>query len=50
MGHSKTKLLSSFRLGVVFGLMKIISRMEDLLAIVSIRASGYNQAVFKKVV
>lgn len=47
MGPSKTESLSGFRLGVAFGSAKIIRRMEDLQAIVSIRASGYNQAVLK---
>src|SRR5690625_4505983 len=47
MGPSKTESLSGFRLGVAFGSAKVIQRMEDLQAIVSIRASGYNQAVLK---
>src|SRR5690625_694719 len=47
MGPSKTESLSGFRLGVAFGSAKIIQRMEDLQAIVSIRAGGYNQAVLK---
>lgn len=47
MGPSKTESLSGFRLGVAFGSSKVIQRMEDLQAIVSIRASGYNQAVLK---
>lgn len=45
MGPSKTESLSGFRLGVAFGSAKIIERMEQLQAIVSLRASGYSQAV-----
>jgi|TARA_B110000503_G_scaffold22517_1_gene34825 aspartate/methionine/tyrosine aminotransferase len=45
MGPSKTESLSGFRLGVAFGTPKLIERMESLQAIVSLRASGYNQAV-----
>ncbi|WP_116134822.1 pyridoxal phosphate-dependent aminotransferase [Tropicimonas sp. IMCC34043] len=45
MGPSKTESLSGFRLGVAFGSSAIISRMEQLQAIVSLRASGYSQAV-----
>src|SRR5690625_2463295 len=47
MGPSQTESLSGFRLGVAFGSAKVIQRMEDLQAIVSIRAGGYNQAVLK---
>lgn len=47
MGPSKTESLSGYRLGVAFGSEKIISRMEKLQAIVSLRAAGYNQAVLK---
>ncbi|NJX16060.1 pyridoxal phosphate-dependent aminotransferase [Tamlana crocina] len=47
MGPSKTESLSGYRLGVAFGTSKIIDRMERLQAIVSLRAAGYNQAVFK---
>lgn len=45
MGPSKTESLSGYRLGVAFGSQNIISRMEKLQAIVSLRASGYNQHV-----
>lgn len=45
IGPSKTESLSGYRLGVAFGSTKIIDRMEKLQAIVSLRASGYNQAV-----
>jgi aspartate/methionine/tyrosine aminotransferase len=38
--------MSGFRLGVAFGNAEIIRRMEKLQAIVSLRCSGYNQAVF----
>lgn len=47
IGPSKTESLSGYRLGVAFGSAKIIERMEKLQAIVSLRASGYNQAVLK---
>ncbi|MGQ1783593.1 pyridoxal phosphate-dependent aminotransferase [Saccharicrinis sp. GN24d3] len=47
MGPSKTESLSGFRLGVAFGTPKLIDRMERLQAIVSLRASGYNQAVLE---
>lgn len=47
MGPSKTESLSGYRLGVAFGSAKIIERMEKLQAIVSLRASGYNQAVLR---
>jgi len=46
MGPSKTESLSGYRLGVAFGAPKLIERMEKLQAIVSLRAPGYNQAVF----
>ena len=47
IGPSKTESLSGYRLGVAFGSAKIIDRMEKLQAIVSLRASGYSQAVLK---
>lgn len=47
MGPSKTESLSGYRLGVAFGSPEIIARMEKLQAIVSLRASGYNQAVLR---
>ncbi|MDX1809977.1 MAG: pyridoxal phosphate-dependent aminotransferase [Sulfurospirillaceae bacterium] len=47
MGPSKTESLSGFRLGVAFGSSELIERMERLQAIVSLRASGYNQAVLR---
>lgn len=47
LGPSKTESLSGFRLGVAFGTESIIERMEKLQAIMSLRCSGYNQAVFK---
>ena len=46
IGPSKTESLSGFRLGVAFGSPKLITRMEKLQAIVSLRCAGYNQAVF----
>lgn len=46
MGPSKTESLSGYRLGVAIGTPEIINRMERLQAIVSLRAAGYNQAVF----
>ncbi|NRP75820.1 LL-diaminopimelate aminotransferase [Ensifer psoraleae] len=47
MGPSKTESLSGYRLGVAFSSPTIIGRMEKLQAIVSLRAAGYNQAVFR---
>ncbi|WP_147678104.1 pyridoxal phosphate-dependent aminotransferase [Algibacter pacificus] len=47
MGPSKTESLSGYRLGAAFGTPSIIDRMERLQAIVSLRAAGYNQAVFE---
>lgn len=47
MGPSKTESLSGYRLGVAFGAPSIISRMEKLQAIVSLRAAGYSQAVLQ---
>lgn len=46
MGPSKTESLSGFRLGAAFGSAEIIERMEKLQAIMALRCSGYNQAVF----
>jgi len=46
IGPSKTESLSGYRLGVAFGTAEIIERMEKLQAIMSLRCSGYNQAVF----
>ena len=45
-GPSKTESLSGFRLGAAFGTAEIIERMEKLQAIMALRCSGYNQAVF----
>ena len=47
MGPSKTESLSGYRLGVAFGSKRIITRMEKLQAIVSLRAGGYSQAVLR---
>ena len=47
MGPSKTESLSGYRLGVAFGTVEIIERMEKVQAIMALRCSGYNQAVFK---
>lgn len=47
IGPSKTESLSGFRLGVAFGSETVITRMEKLQAIVSLRCAGYCQAVFK---
>ena len=47
MGPSKTESLSGYRLGVAFGAKDIITRMEKLQAIVSLRAGGYSQAVLQ---
>lgn len=46
IGPSKTESLSGFRLGVAFGTSEIITRMEKLQAIVSLRCAGYCQALF----
>ncbi len=46
MGPSKTESLSGYRLGAAFGTAEIIERMEKLQAIMALRCSGYNQAVF----
>ena len=45
MGPSKTESASGFRLGAAFGSAAMISRMEKLQAVVSLRAAGYCQAV-----
>jgi len=47
MGPSKTESLSGYRLGVAFGSHEILTRMEKLQAIVSLRAPGYSQAVLR---
>jgi len=47
MGPSKTESLSGYRLGVAFGAPEIVTRMEKLQAIVSLRAAGYSQAVLR---
>lgn len=47
MGPSKTESLSGYRLGVAFGAPQIVTRMEKLQAIVSLRAAGYSQAVLR---
>ena len=47
MGPSKTESLSGFRLGVAYGAKQIITRMEKLQAIVSLRAAGYSQAILR---
>ena len=46
IGPSKTESLSGFRLGVAFGSASVITRMEKLQAIVSLRCAGYCQSVF----
>ena len=47
MGPSKTESLSGYRLGVAFGAPSLIERMEKVQAIVSLRATGYSQAVLR---
>lgn len=47
MGPSKTESLSGYRLGVGFGPKRLVDRMEQLQAIVSLRAPGYCQAVLR---
>src|SRR5699024_10609783 len=39
--------LSGYRLGVAVGAAAVITRMEQLQAIVSLRAPGYSQAVLR---
>ncbi len=46
IGPSKTESLSGYRLGAAFGNAEVVDRMEKLQAIMSLRCSGYNQAVF----
>lgn len=46
IGPSKTESLSGYRLGVAFGSAELITRMEKLQAIVSLRCAGYSQSVF----
>ena len=46
IGPSKTESLSGYRLGVAYGTAEIITRMEKLQAIVSLRAAGYCQSAF----
>ena len=46
IGPSKTESLSGFRLGVGYGTPEIITRMEKLQAVVSLRCAGYCQAAF----
>ena len=46
LGPSKTESLSGYRLGAAFGTEAVIERMEKLQAIMALRCSGYNQAVF----
>lgn len=46
IGPSKTESLSGYRLGVAYGSEAMIERMEKLQAIMALRCSGYNQAVF----
>ncbi|WP_392438882.1 pyridoxal phosphate-dependent aminotransferase [Cloacibacillus evryensis] len=48
IGPSKTESLSGFRLGVAYGSADIITRMEKLQAIVSLRAAGYCQSAYRK--
>ena len=47
IGPSKTESMSGFRVGVAFGSPELITRMEQLQAIVSLRSAGYNQAVLR---
>lgn len=47
MEPSKTESLSGCRLGVAFGASSIVSRMEKLQAIVSLRAGGNSQSVLE---
>ena len=45
LGPSKTEFLSGYRLGVALGPVRVVDRMEQVQAIVSLRAPGYCQAV-----
>lgn len=47
LGPSKTESLSGFRVGVAVGPASIMSRMEQLLGIVSLRAGGYSQSALE---
>ena len=47
IGPSKTESLSGFRLGVAYGSADIITRMEKLQAIVSLRTAGYCQSAYR---
>ena len=46
IGPSKTESLSGFRLGAAYGSAHIITRMEKLQAIVSLRTAGYCQSAY----
>ena len=46
IGPSKTESLSGFRLGAAYGSAEIITRMEKLQAIVSLRTAGYCQSAY----
>ena len=45
LGPSKTELLSGYRLGVVVASPEIISRVENVLSIMALRAPAYAQHV-----
>lgn len=47
MGPSKTESVSGARVGVAVGPAPLISRMEQLQGIVSLRAAGYTQAALE---
>lgn len=47
IGPSKTESLSGYRLGVALGSPEVVTRMERLQAIVSLRAAGYAQSVLQ---
>ncbi|MFD4254442.1 pyridoxal phosphate-dependent aminotransferase [Amycolatopsis thermoflava] len=47
LGPSKTESLSGFRTGVAVGPPVVLKRMEQVLAIHSLRTAGYNQAVLE---
>lgn len=46
IGPSKTESLSGFRLGAAYGTASVITRMEKLQAIVSLRTAGYCQSAY----
>lgn len=48
LGPSKTESLSGYRLGVVVGSAQLMSRLENVLSIISLRAPAYAQHLLSK--